>query len=532
MGSQMIGKLQPDTQLDNLNLYKDDILEADVLGLAEVVGTKVLGYSSGLVQAGTLDEFEDTTSTPFSALHEDFFIVVSGSSNGNDGAYQISGFSSTSKVLLRTSLAAAETGLTYGLYRNPSLEDDINYVITQLSEIIGNPGAGKKWNNNMPRAFDPSDTDGSNTKNEKIDLNILAANWYGSKTKILRNVHFDNQSVSVGALGKLITSTRPYATPADRTGGILGAYPIFKSVANAGSYYDEASINAICKVNVIDTATGDEFFNSSGYVVFGKLYDGADYHPSALGDGSCVYVRFYQDDGSNAGLGSVYTWASGDPLNVRLELPVRKRRTDILEHEEYAQFIGSTLGDAETAQDIAQIRNALGLADGDMAGDFTLTNTDPYFPFNGLTLATATLEDIVNILNQEIGDRQYTDNNVIDDGETITESLDKLDMAIGSGAKTKIIERVSGTINKNSEHLVPFASGSNGAITTYKIDDSNFGRYMDIFVNGQKLIPHISDVSRGHYMEVDNGAGTGTKIIFKFTISANETIEYLVKDDA
>ena len=523
MSDKNINMLQPDFQIDGLNLYKDDIADAQMY-LAEQIGITEYGYSDGFVQAGSLDTFEDTTNTPFTESDEGKFIVVEGSSNGNDGVYQITTYVDASTVTLATSLAAAETGLTYRLHRYPNLEDVNNYEITQLANILGNYHGSKTWYNNLPKGFNAADTDGSNTKNETIDLTVLAANWYGSKTKITRNLVFTGNSVVATDTGVLLSTSRPYATIANRTGGTVGALPIFNSIANSGSYFDEGGINAVCKVNVIDELTGDEFFNSSGYVVFGKLHDGTDYHPSSLGDGTSVYVKFYQDDGTNGGLGSEYTWQSGDPATIRLELPTRKRRRDLLEHEEDSQFYGSTLGDAETAQDIAEIRDGLGLADGEGSGDWDWTNTTAYYPLQG---DPATVEDAINALNDEIGDRQYTENNVVTDGETITESIDAIDQALSYTLKSIIIERITSPISGFTNHTIPFATGSDPSITTYKLDTANLGQYMEIYVNGKREIPHVDWSARGDYEEVNN-----TTVKFRYTLPVGSVIVYKIYDDA
>ena len=143
MGNDMINKIQPDTQIDNLNNYEDQISDAD-LQFAEDLGVYAgVSFDDGVATIGLLTKLTDPTNSPFLGSHEDYFVVISGSSNGNDGAYQISVVNSSSEVTLRTSLAAAETGLSYKIYKNPSLEDDVNYVLTQVANIIGDTGAGE-----------------------------------------------------------------------------------------------------------------------------------------------------------------------------------------------------------------------------------------------------------------------------------------------------------------------------------------------------------------------------------------------------
>jgi hypothetical protein len=524
MSDKNISMLQPDYQIDSLNNFKDDIVDAQ-MQYGENVGISQFGHSNGFVQVGSLDVFRDTTNSPFTVSNEGKFIIVEGSTNGNDGAYQITTYNAANNVTVTPALNAVETGLVYRVHNFPNMEDLINYQITQLANILGNYPGSKDWKNNLPRGFDAANTDGSDTKNEKIDLTVLAANWYGSKTKMLRNLVFSAQSISTTDVGKLLTSSVKYATPTNRTDGINGAFPIFKSVINVGDYYDEDGINAICKVNIIEEATGNEFFDINGNIIFGKLYDGADYHPSGFGDGVSVFVKFFKDDGSNGGKGAEYTWTANDPTTVRFELPRRKRRKDINEYEESQLFTGSTLGDAETSLDISRIRQALGLGPTDEDGDWDWTNVTANYP---LQSDPATAEGAINALNNAIGNRVYTAENYINNGESITLSLDALDQAInGAGTKSKIIERVSSPIVGFTNHVIPFATGSNPLITTYKLDTGNRGLYLSIYVNGKKLIPHINWAARGEYEEINN-----TTVRFRFTIGIGDTIEYLVHDDA
>lgn len=81
---------------------------------------------------------------------------------------------------------------------------------------------------------------------------------------------------------------------------------------------------------------------------------------------------------------------------------------------------------------------AIGSLDGAF-GDGEITNDQTDVPSglwaltNDLDWTTRTVTTALNELNEAIGDRQYAANNAIADGETLSDSLDKLDVAIGSG---------------------------------------------------------------------------------------------------
>ncbi len=389
-------------------------------------------------------------------------------------------------------------------------------MLTQKREII-NPA--NDWFAPMPKSFDPSDSDIANVKNEKMNLKVLADNWYGSKTKII-DVLTAPFTVANTDTGELYLTALGYADNTDRRGLVIQA--------STGTYHDEVALASIIlgkhKVMLIDTDTDAEFTDASGNLIYGVLQDGSD--NSGSGEGTDVYIKFVYD---NAGVPTDYTWTSNDPTSVKAYMPQRKRRSELEEYDDRRLLVSSVVGDAEQAEDIAEIREALGIADGDGAGDFDLTNTGNYFPFSELTLATATMEDIVNKLNEEIGSRDYTDENIVTDGQTITESIDALDLFVGQGGfKSKIIERVTSVIGKGVAHAVPFATGSDNTLTSYKQDTGNFGRYMEVYVAGVKLIVDSSaSATDGQYEETTNGT-----ITFRFNVRVGQVIEYKIIDDA
>lgn len=526
---KLVNKLTPDEQIASLFTYNDTVSEAEKARVAEKVGLSVASGTSGVTSAAS-PNFVDATYAAFTLGDAHRWLYVTGTSGGvQDGFHYISEYVSASTVKTATTFTASDSGLSWTMYREPNLQDDINIAITQLRQIID---PTYDWFQPMPRAFDPADTDGSNTKNEKMSLKVLADNWLGTKTEIL-DVITNPISVTNGDTGKLYVTSLTYADPADRRGLVIQA-----STANAGSYFDEVALASIVlgkhKVMLEDAVNGDEFQDSSGNVIYGVLQDGAD--NSGTGEGTDVFIKFVHDV---VGVPTAYTWTAADPASIKAYLPQRKKVSEMLEYDRRRAFVSSIVGDAETHEDIANLWAALGLADGENAGDWDINFLTDYYPLATLATAgvlngTVTAEDMFNALNEEIGDRLYTDNNIISDGETITESLDKLDQVLASsGLKAKIIERVTSDITRGTAHNVPFTAGVNvnvynpNSITTYRVDSTNnVGLYMDIWVGGKKLVPDSGTSTQdGEYDETSNTSWTP-----RFTIKSGQIIEYVVKD--
>lgn len=519
---KLVNKISPDEQIASLYRYSDNISEAEKAIIAEKLGLPISGAAGTAgEEGGTLNDFVDATYNAFSEAHVGRWIRIFVSTGStNNGFYHIDAFTSASTVKISPALPGADDSMEWQMYEEPSLATDMELMLTQIREMI-NPSSD--WFQNMPRGFDPANTDGSNTKNEKISLKVLADNWYGSHTKIVDILFNDGgagYAVATSDTGVLLTTALGYADPADRRGLVIQA-----STANSGSYYDEVALASIIyakhKVTVVDALTGNEFKDANGNVIYGVLQDGSDH--SGSGEGTDVFVKFVSDV---AGTPTAYTWTANDPANVLLYVPQRKKRTELNEYDERRILVAGVVGDAELTEDISQIRSALGIADGEEAGDWDWTNTTAAYP---LQSDPATAEGAINALNDAIGDRQYTENNYITDGETITDSLDALDLAIASaGVKSKIVERVTVDIARGVSHTIPFASGSDSGVTTYKVDSGYRGLYMDVYVGGAKLVPDSSaSLQDGEYEETSN-----TAVTFRFKVKAGQIIEYIIRDDA
>jgi len=191
----------------------------------------------------------------------------------------------------------------------------------------------------------------------------------------------------------------------------------------------------------------------------------------------------------------------------------RYRLDELSETANRTTLIGGIIGDAELTQDIAELREYVGAANGDTTPD--LTNTGNYFPFSDIPNPSDTsLEEVVNILNQEIGNRTYT-GAYLNSGETITVSLQALSNAIEAVSFVRTIERLSAVIPKFTAHTLP------GGIT-YTLDGTNNGLNMYVFWRKQLRDP--GSVANG-----DDYEETSTTQITPYEkIDAGDHINYLI----
>jgi hypothetical protein len=105
-----------------------------------------------------------------------------------------------------------------------------------------------------------------------------------------------------------------------------------------------------------------------------------------------------------------------------------------------------------------------------------LTNTGPFYVFNNLPDGTPSVTEVFNTINEQIGNRNYT-GTVLNDGYTITASLQQLADAISAANFVRTVERLAADINANVAHTIPGAQ-------TYTIDGSNNGQNLTVYTRG------------------------------------------------
>lgn len=402
-----------------------------------------------------------------------------------------------------------------------SLEEDTNVIRTILNQIKGKT----HWYEEPDTYTDPKAT--GTPKN--ASLNSFSGNTLDAKTIIIA-VSDDRgglgYTVSGTSTGALLTPVYTnYADSLDKTG-----YPIFASTTNSGTYLDEGAADNICRIDVINSADDSEMQDSNGNVIYAKFHDGADFGGS--GEGTDIYVRFYAD-GTACDLSDV---EGGAPSNVYFIMPRRKVLADMEEYEWLrTDFVSSWEGDVELIEDIQNIWSYTGSSDGvsSTAGSWTHATGTYILASNPGDLFTA-----ADLINTGVGDRAYSGENYITSGDSISDSLDQLDVAlqgiedsVSAGVGEKYVESVDTEITSNSPHTLPPAIVSAGGYTA-DATPGREGSNMDIYVDGQLLAASIgnagSSADRDYKEDADDGE-SATTVTFLFTIQAGRNITYVVR---
>lgn len=387
-----------------------------------------------------------------------------------------------------------------------SLEADLNVFRTLIKDLKGTTN----WYDELPNYFDPKLTDAGNTASGVLSLSDIAGYTTDAQTVIIA---VENDAASVGypvttaSSGILMTGvTTQYATDADRTG-----LPIFSSAT--GDYHDEGGDLRICRVDIVDLSTDGEIEDGSGNIVYGVLVDGLDF-PTGSGVGTDVAVQFYAD-------GSPITMVSG-VSDIKVVYPQRKVMSDVEEWEWLrTDFISSWEGDIELIEDISNLWSFTGAADN--VSSPTWTNTGASYI---LQADPSDLEGGINALNDGIGDRNYTENNYVSDGDPITTSLDDLDaalydvsQAVEAGVGEKYVESISSGFSAGTLHALPYS-------ITYTPDAGagTEGSNMDVFVDGQLI---AADTTAGADRDYEETSASG--ITFHFDIQVGRNITYIVR---
>lgn len=390
-----------------------------------------------------------------------------------------------------------------------SLEGDINVVRSLMKELKGS----SDWYGDLGNYFDPTNTTAGNAENKDLNLTNLKNNTLDSKTIIIAVTDDNsgsNYTVSGTSTGVLLTKTTTYALPTDRRG-----LPIFASTANNGTYQDEGASDNVCRVDVLD-GSNDQEFSDGTHTIYAKFHDAADF--SGTGTGTDVYVRFYKNN-------AVCDLSNTDVTAVKFVYPHRKIISAMEEYEwARTDFISGWEGDVELVEDISNLWNYTGAADGET--DPTWTNTGSYYLLDG---TPTDLEAAVNDINDGVGIRNYSEaTGYLTDGESVTASIEALNLQIKTNADNisassgeKYVEAVAIDIAKNTDHDIP--SGT----YTPSADAGREGKNMDVFVNGQLLAADTGAAGVNadrDYAEVDNNT-----IKFRFKVAATANITYVVR---
>lgn len=244
-----------------------------------------------------------------------------------------------------------------------------------------------------------------------------------------------------------------------------------------------------------------------GYRIFGRTIASGGTSPNS------VTIEFRAvAKGAALSTSVAYTWERDQPTTVNFYYAFRQRLDNLNENALRRTLVNGIVGDADTVQDIVDIRSILGSADNEqwLTG---LTNKTNYFPFVGLD-NTPNVTEALNALNSSIGNRDYT-GTILVDNETITQSLQRLANAIAGSGFVRTIERLVSAVNANTAKTLPGAQ-------TYTPDGTNNGQNLIVYWRGELRDP-------GSIANGDDYAETSATQITPFSkININEHINWFV----
>jgi hypothetical protein len=439
--------------------------EIDIQGSLNVSNTRTLTDESNALGAqistGTGDTIGGTAPTMtltdagavFTAQDVGRFITLSGATTpANDGTFMIVGFTSGTVISYNNASGVAEAFAgTWTITKPYSIEDDINFARTDRRNIKGTAS----HITDVPTYQRPTAV-GTNVA---ANLTNIAGKTTDAKALVV-NRKFAGATVAATDTSDTITDVGnlKHADATDRTG-----VPI-QDGADAGAHlatYVEI-INPATEA-ALEVLAGPDI----GKRVFGRTRAGASTSPNS------VEIEFRAvTKGADLSTSVAYTWESGQPTTVDYYYGFRERLDNLTETALRTVLTNGLVADADMSQDISDIRTAIGIADGATSLNGLLTNTGNFYVFASAD-ATPTVVELFNLLNAQIGNRDYT-GSILTDGQTITASLQALSDAISGSTFVRTIERLTSDNSANVARTIPGAQ-------TYTLDGSNNGQNMTLF---------------------------------------------------
>lgn len=422
-------------------------------------------------------------------------LTISGAASAsNNGTFLIVTFLSATDVEISNATAVASdanNGSIVWTERNPySLEDDINYIRTDRRLIKGTTN----WYDAIPTYQRPTAV-GTNVP---ANLSNIAGKTLDAHAWVTNRV-FRSDTVAASDTNTVITSVGnlKHADATDRTG-----IPVFDG-ADAGNWNSTY-------VEIIDPDTENYLIAvggaADGYRIFGRAAAAATTSPDS------VQIDFYAVPlGADISTAIAYTWDGYQPTTVDIYYPYRERADQLDENALRTTLINGLF--APGSEDTT-LRQVVGVPDGYTSLQDLLTNTGNFYPFSDLPDATPSVVEALNTLNEQIGIRDYT-GTILNDGETITQSLQNLADAIAGANFVRVIERLAADINANTAHTLP---GGN----TYTPDGT---------FNGQNLVVYTRGLLRDPGPIVDNNdyaETSGTQVTFYSKLKSGDHINYFI----
>lgn len=432
------------------------------------------------------------------------FLTVSGAANsGNNGTFLIITYNSATSVDVSNPSGVfpdANSGSLVWTERGAyTLQDDLNYVRTDRKLIKGTTN----WYDAIPTYTRPTAT------NVQVQANLTnIANKTTDAVAYNVNKAFFGQTVAVSDGYTIVTSVgnmkHAGANPVDNTG-----IPCFDLAPFVGDYTS-------CYVHIVDGYNdGSELTvltgPNAGERIFGVTYDGYTTSPDS------VQVRFFSApfNVDYSVSPNPYIWEVGQTATVNL-LYGYNERLDQLDKNAFRTVPSlGILTDAALVNDVNNILQTIGTANGDTNLLGLLTNTGANYSFFNLPDATPSVVEALNTLNSQIGDRTYT-GTYLTSGQTIVASLQALSDAIVGSSVVRTIERLGADINPNTAHTLP------GGLT-YTIDGAGNGLHLWVFTRGVLRDP--GSVANGN----DYAETSTTSITFYAKQKAGDHINYFVR---
>jgi len=412
---------------------------------------------------------------------------------------------------VNTQAVAEPSGSTDDAGADDVLQHDLNVIRTLIHDVVGGDTAGTwDWFTSLETYEDPTAIGTDKTAN----LYEMAGYTLDAFT-IITAVEATNSgvgfTVSPTASGFLFNTNVGYADTTDKRG-----LCIFESTTNSGSYFDEGGIDDVCAIDLINTETGAEFtVSGTDDVLYAKFHDGADF--GGTGEDYDVYVRFYSND-------VPYVWDAVDPTNITMIFPRRKLLSEMAEHEWMrTDFVSRFEGDDAMVDDMVNLWAFTGGAD-NVTGP-SWSNSGNYWLIN----STDNLQQAIDRINDEVGDRDYSGYSYLSTDEEIVESLQAL------ATQVKINEDAALT-TAGDKYMVALASGISAETSvtlpaskayTPEAAGGKEGQNMDVYFNGQ-LLSASTGVS-GVNADRDYAELTATTIKFHEDLYQDDNITYVIR---
>jgi len=467
------------------------VLTDESAGLGQSQQTGVDGYLTGSSPTITLT----AASATFTAASVGNFVTITGSGTGaNNSTHLIVAFSSPIVVDLSIVGGAADALPLPWTERAPyNIEDDLNFERTDRAAIKGVA---------YDTAVTPYSRPSTSTTLTPMNLEQISGKTLDAKALIVNRTE-ENAPVEDGYTVLVLSGAFQYADAVDQTG-----YPI-----NDG--FDAGNLSATyCEI--IDPSTEAGVVIPDGYANAGQRIYGIAQQGSQT-EGLGIEIAFYRVAlGDPITTANPYTWNAGPEMPTQLDLFLgyRTQMDDMGEADLRVTMVNGLIGDSGAQLEINDIRQTIGTVQGDTDLGTYLTNQTPFYIFDDLSL-TPTVVEALNVLNLEIGNRDYT-GAILTDGYTITASLQQLSDAIAENADVlRTIERLTVNAAAGVAHTFPDS-------LTYDIDVSNNGRGMWLYWRGVLRDP-------GPVVDGNDYEETSTSSFTPYaTINSGDHINYFI----